>query len=173
MNPTNKSEDELVLTNNPKRKSPRAKFHDYCEGEYFVTICTKGKEPYFGRITDGKMHFSKVGKYCDEQLENIQKHYPDIKITHFIVMPNHVHAIIRIGEKHEQLNVSNKTLRRPTLSIVIGGIKRAVTLFARKYGINFGWQERYHDHIIRGTTDRNNIAHYIINNVTNWAQDCF
>lgn len=46
-------------------------------------------------------------------------------------------------------------------------------MFARRNGIVFEWQHRYHDHIIRGVTDGNKIADYIENNIIRWDTDCF
>ncbi|MHB9056918.1 MAG: transposase [Paludibacteraceae bacterium] len=59
------------------------------------------------------------------------------------------------------------------LSVCIGGLKSAVTNYAHTNKINFAWQTRFHDHIIRDTNEMNRIADYIENNVTNWALDCF
>ena len=39
--------------------------------------------------------------------------------------------------------------------------------------IPFAWQPRYHDHIIRGIDDLNNIGDYIENNVARWSYDRF
>lgn len=36
------------------RKSPRATWHKYNGGEYFITICTKNRIHYFGEIVDGE-----------------------------------------------------------------------------------------------------------------------
>lgn len=41
----------------PQRKNIRAEFHDYSGGEYFITICTKNKAHYFGKIKNGQMIF--------------------------------------------------------------------------------------------------------------------
>lgn len=46
-------------------------------------------------------------------------------------------------------------------------------MYARRNNIDFGWQSRYHDHIIRGAHDGNRIADYIKNNVARWGADCF
>ena len=65
----------------PKRKSPRANFHNYSGGCYFVTICTQDKRHYFGKIIEGEMHLSKIGEYCKSEIEalpniiNIQKYH--------------------------------------------------------------------------------------------------
>ena len=175
----------------PQRKSPRAEFHDYSGGEYFITICTREKRHYFGKIQNSEMYYTPIGEYCKRQLEDISKHYPYAEIPLFVVMPNHLHAIICISPQtrtHEltrthgpdsQASPLTRThgpcvpTERTALSVVIGGFKRAVTLFARRNNIDFGWQSRYHDHIIRGCYDGNKIAEYIENNVAQWSNDCF
>ena len=82
-------------------------------------------------------------------------------------MPNHIHAIICIDKPLKEFS------KRTTLSVVVGGFKRAITLFAKKNNITFAWQTRYHYHIIRNLHDQNIIADYIENNVARWASDCF
>lgn len=59
------------------------------------------------------------------------------------------------------------------LSSIIRGYKSAVTTYARKNGIVFGWQPRFHDHIIRSMGEYHNIANYIINNPAKWQEDKF
>ena len=59
------------------------------------------------------------------------------------------------------------------LSIVLGGIKSAVTKFANKNNIEFEWQERFHDKIIRDKKQLYLIAEYIENNAARWDKDCF
>ena len=154
-----------------ERKSPRAVFHNYSGGSYFVTICTKDKEHYFGKIVENEMLMSKIGVYCQTQIDELPLHYKYAEVPIYVVMPNHIHLIICIDAKwtHEPCVPTQRT----ALSVVVGGLKRSVTLFARRNNINFGWQSRYHDHIIRGTRDGNNIAEYIKNNVIHLANDCF
>lgn len=163
----------------PQRKSPRAKFHDYSGGSYFVTICTENKAHFFGEIHDGEMHLSQIGEYCAQQFDYISMHYPYAETVLYVVMPNHIHAIIHIDDNGAVSADNNRTHEpcvptfRTALSVVIGGLKRAVTMYARRNNIEFGWQSRYHDHIIRGSRDGNMIAEYIENNVARWANDCF
>lgn len=154
----------------PRRKSPRAEFHDYSGGNYFVTICTRDKEHYFGDIFNGEMHLSSIGKYCAQQFENVTAHYPYAEIPLYVVMPNHIHAIICIENRTHEPCVPTV---RTALSVVVGGLKRTVTMFARRNCFEFGWQSRYHDHIIRGKRDGNMISEYIENNIACWTDDCF
>ena len=59
------------------------------------------------------------------------------------------------------------------LSVAVGGFKSAVTKYAGENNIEFGWQTRFHDHIIRNQKEMNRIAEYIENNVAKWKEDCF
>ena len=113
----------------PSRKSPRADFHDYSGGEYFITVCTQGKEHYLGEIVDGQMEYSSVGRFAVDALTGMEAHYPYAEVVVSVVMPNHVHAIVRIHPSEEA------PAKRTALSVVIGGFKQAVTCFARKNNI--------------------------------------
>ncbi len=155
----------------PQRKSPRADFHDYSGGDYFVTICTNDKRHFFGEIREEEMKFTPIGEYCRDQIDSLSQHYRYVEIPMYVVMPNHVHMIvcIDVNRTHEPCVPTS----RSALSVIIGGLKRSVTLYARKHNMEFRWQGRYHDHIIRNTRDGNNIAEYIENNVLKWSSDCF
>lgn len=155
----------------PQRKNLRAEFHDYSGGDYFVTICTLDKKCLFGKIIDGEMKFSKLGKFADDALRALAEHYKYVEVPLFVVMPNHVHAIICIRERADAPGCIPAI--RTALGVVVGGYKQSVTRFARRNNIEFNWQSRYHDHIIRGSRDGNRIAAYIENNVARWAYDCY
>jgi REP element-mobilizing transposase RayT len=57
------------------------------------------------------------------------------------------------------------------LASIIRGYKTGVTKYARNNNIDFGWQSRFHDHIIRNNTEYQRIKNYIINNPKNWNDD--
>lgn len=155
----------------PIRKSPRATFHDYSGGNYFVTICTHLKKHYFGNIRHEEMILNEIGRCAYMELENIHSHYECVEIPLFVVMPNHIHAIICIDGNDKYSGGTNNN--RSILSVVIGNFKRAVTISARKMNKDFRWQSRYHDHIIRDSSDGNKISEYIETNVARWDCDCF
>lgn len=172
------------------RKSPRAKFLDYDGGDYFITICTGNKKQYFGKISDGEMHLSEIGLFVESQLKSASEYCKDIEIPLFVVMPNHIHAIVSVScndiplkyiDGNLQQRSPNPTLRAnptcrrhvPTLSRYISSLKGSVTKFAKSHNLEFGWQPRYHDHYIRGNNDGNRISDYILNNVARWQEDCF
>ncbi|MCM1070473.1 MAG: transposase [[Clostridium] fimetarium] len=167
------------------RKTPRARFLDYDSGDYFITICTKGRKHYFGEIKDSEMIRSAIGDFVNAQLEKCSEFCRSISIPVFVVMPNHIHFIVSLtgvvaanGYEQRSPNAAlraNPTSQRhvPALSKYITSLKGAVTKHAKMLNLEFGWQSRYHDHLIRGSEDGNRISEYIINNVAKWHQDCF
>jgi putative transposase len=79
------------------RRSIRRKGYDYARpGAYFVTICAQGSECLFGQIVSGQMHMNDVGQMVHEAWHAMPRHYAGIEVDVFVVMPNHVHGIIRL-----------------------------------------------------------------------------
>ena len=165
-------------------ESARASWHDYDGGSYFITICTKDREHFFGEIVDGEMVLSDIGKYADEQFKNVSAHYPYAKIPLWTIMPNHLHAIViidgnktkydrRVVETWRAASLRDIANLQGWLSVVIGGLKSSITRFANENALYFAWQPRFHDHIVRDTPDMNRIADYIENNVATWKDDEF
>lgn len=80
-----------------KRKSIRLKGYDYSqEGLYFITICVKDRECLFGKIENGEMILNELGNIADNFWMEIPKHYPQIELHEYVVMPNHLHGVIEI-----------------------------------------------------------------------------
>lgn len=182
-------------------ESARAIWHDYDGGIYFITICTKYREHFFGEIRDGEMVLSEIGGYAAEQFQNVSTHYPYAEIPLFTIMPNHVHAIVVVSacrdvacnvsskepnhsegdvaryvstnETEKAEHMAERSPKRGSLAVIIRGIKSAVTHFANENNLYFSWQPRFHDHIVRDTPEMNRIADYIENNVANWKDDEF
>ena len=169
----------------------RLKNWDYSStGAYFITICTKNYEHYFGEITDREMILSEIGKIVSDEWKKTPAIRSDmnIEIDEFVIMPNHFHGIIIIGE-NKYNNLGNDcrdamprvsmpcipmckiTPQSKNLASIIRGFKSSVTLFARKQGIPFVWQPRFYEHIIRNEESLCEIRNYIFNNPLNWEKD--
>lgn len=58
-----------------------------------------------------------------------------------------------------------------TISAMVGSFKSAVTKYANKNDIQFKWQTRFHDRVIRGENELFNIQRYIIENPLKWKLD--
>ncbi len=76
---------------------------------YFITICTHGRNHYFGEIADRKMILSEIGKYAWACWFEIPKHFPFVLLDAFVVMPNHIHGIIIIDKPVETQDIASPT----------------------------------------------------------------
>jgi putative transposase len=162
------------------RKSIRLKEYDYSSpGEYFITICTNGRDCILGEIVDEKMRLSTIGDVVKKYWEEIPKYYQDIEIDEFIIMPNHIHGIIvltePVGAIHESpLPTTAQQRRKMKLSKIIGRFKmkaaKEINLQRSMAGISV-WQRGYYEHVIRSEKELNNIRDYIINNPIKWVSD--
>jgi putative transposase len=84
----------------------------------------------------------------------IPQHLPDVELGAFIVMPNHVHGLIGLRINNDTTghapSLQTAPLTRPgSLSATVGSYKSAVTRTIRSRGIDFAWQPRFHDHVVR------------------------
>lgn len=87
-----------------QRKSPRAQRYDYTSpGGYFITICTKDREHYFGEIENGKMILNELGKYSYDEIERLATR-KTVDIHEWIVMPNHIHILLIMSDFTENIN---------------------------------------------------------------------
>ncbi len=78
-----------------RSESARLQNWDYGnDAAYFITICTKDREHFFGEIQNGIMHISPAGAIAHVLWFEIKNHAKNIELGEFIVMPNHVHGIL-------------------------------------------------------------------------------
>ena len=131
----------------PSRKHPRLKEYDYSTPNYyFITICTWKKQCLFGAA--GSLNAR--GKIAEHGILQIEKHFPNVRVDHYVVMPNHVHAIIILQD--DQAN----------LTTVVGQYKSYVTRQIHKMEPDIQvWQTSFHDHGIRTQAGYEKIWNYI------------
>ena len=98
------------FNNRYRISSTRLQSWDYAKnGLYFVTICTKNHEHYFGEIIDGEMQLSQIGEIVESEWIKTFEMRPDmnLRMDEYVVMPNHFHAIIIIGENRYNTHCGN------------------------------------------------------------------
>ncbi len=92
-----------LYKNRYRVESTRWKHWDYSSnGEYFITICTKNRNPYFGKIRNGVMGLNEIGNMTAIYWQNIPLHFPFVELGPWVVMPNHVHGVIIINNGESQ-----------------------------------------------------------------------
>ena len=179
--------------------SARLQSWDYSNnGAYFITICTQNRNHFFGKIINQEMQLSEIGKLAQKYWLEIPEHFPFVELGNFVVMPNHFHGILIIDKTNidsteppaivetrhclvSTIVSSNETIGQSrfqnqgknTISSIVGSYKSIVTKMSRPINPNFGWQSRFHDHIIRNANAFENIQNYIANNPAKWKEDTF
>ena len=157
----------------PKRKRIRLPDYDYSSpGAYFVTICTHEKRCILSDIAVGEglappvVTLSPIGECVEGQILSLPNRYPMLSIDHYIIMPNHVHLILSIREAAGGASPS------PTVFDVVRVLKSMTTRLSRpNLGEHLLWQRSYHEHVIRGERDYQDIWEYIENNPAKWVED--
>lgn len=173
-----------------KSESIRLKNWNYCEGIYFITICTKFKEEYFGRIHRGNLVLNDIGKITDDYWKQIPLHFKNVTLDKFIIMPNHIHGIIYIKDyspkirrdvalqrlyqyKGKKINMCIKSPQPGSLPTIIRSFKSACTktINMKFPSKKFAWQSRYYEAIIKDKKQLQQIRNYIQTNPQNYLKN--
>ena len=166
----------------PQRKQIRLLHFDYAlTGAYFITCCSYEKRCFFSSVSDGIVQLTPLGKIIEEELIQTPIIRPSITLDQFIIMPNHIHAIVLItdGKGTHQITDSEQSARtfgggsRNSLSSMLSQTKSKITKRA-KTELNWDgevWQRGFYEHIIRDENDMGRIRDYIITNPLNWETD--
>jgi len=69
--------------------------YDYTQpGAYFVTVCTADRACVLGHVADGSVVLNNIGLIVQDTWTSFATRYPGAAVDEFVVMPNHVHAIV-------------------------------------------------------------------------------
>ncbi|NQV41312.1 MAG: transposase [Candidatus Marinimicrobia bacterium] len=83
----------------PNRKTIRLNGWDYGRNAaYFVTICTSGRNHFFGQIINGSMHLSEIGVIAQDFWQKIPQHFQHTSLDAYAIMPDHIHGIVIIDK---------------------------------------------------------------------------
>ena len=157
------------------RRSIRLKGYDYSsQGAYFVTLCCENRQHRFGEISESQMELTHCGQIATEWMENLPTKFPTIEIDEYIIMPDHIHAIISIRTGNPRGCPEENP---PTIGQIIGAYKSLVANDCLKWhkerNLQMGklWQRNYYEHIIRDEQAYENIRNYIRTNPERWQSN--
>ena len=125
---------------NALRKGRASRAH----GVYLVTWATQGRQPFFSAFRTARMAAaSLVGSVA----------LGDARLLAWVLMPDHVHVLLQLGERDPLWRVVSRVKARLTLAIRcdLGGRKRI-------------WQAGYHDRALRTERQVLGAARYIVGN---------
>jgi putative transposase len=147
------------------RKRLRLRGFDYAsENLYLVTACAHARRCIFGAIVGEVFIASSFGDIARRQVQLIPARLLGVSIDTVVVMPNHVHVIVRL-ERARQAS---------PLRVVVGSFKSGSTREINNLRSTPGatvWQRGYHDHVIRDEADLRRVREYVDTNPIRWALD--
>ena len=138
-----------------------------------------------------KIKLKPCGQIAEKQLLLLEKRYPSVAIWDYVIMPDHIHAIIFLNnDTAEEINPSNAggaspsptsngvesnppntggASPSPTLSEIICSFKSLTARACKqKYGVERMFQRSYAEHIIRDYKDYETRKAYIQQNPIRW-----
>lgn len=146
----------------PVRKKNRLPQYDYASvGAYFVTICVAERQPILWENADcvvktiDDIKLNHIGQTVLQGINQLHTHYPHIHIDKFCIMPDHIHLLMVF-----QADDNGRQIAAPTLSVVVGNLKRWVSM---QLGFSI-WQKSFYDRIVRNEASYHEIWQYIDNN---------
>ncbi|MBQ5648768.1 MAG: transposase [Clostridia bacterium] len=169
----------------PDRKPTRLKNFDYStNGAYFITICTQNRRKILsivgGDVLDAPctINLLPYGIIADKYINQLNDFYENIEIDSYVIMPNHIHILMRI--LNEDSNASNDGASRTSPPTIVSQSRQHSTVSSfvstfkrfcnKEYGTNI-WQRHFYDHIIRNLEDYRKHKNYILENPRHWHLD--
>lgn len=170
-------------------KFPRLRDYDYSQaGNYFVTMVAAFRETLFGHISDGEMILSPIGEIVREEWLRSPLIRHEIELPVFVIMPNHLHAIVPIVPTPEnddllhfqthgraRLPDAVRDRRKPhSLGSFIAGFKaystKRINELRETPSVRV-WQPDYFESILRTDRVRVLAQNYILSNPLKWETD--
>ena len=162
-----------------RRKPNRLEGYDYSTaGAYFITICTRDRANILWEVVPVGAHsvspsLTFAGKIVEWAIQGIEEHYTGVKVDHFVIMPNHIHLLLRLEAPGRTLCAPTDAQQEgqggasPNIPRIVKQMKETVT---KRLGRSI-FQKSYHDHIIRNQEDYLIRWNYIDTNPARWAED--
>ena len=146
---------------------------DYSRGTFFVTIQAAFNKTIFGAIVGEKSVLNELGNAIQESLQSLGERYPGTEVIEFIVMPNHVHILLRLARRHDN--------HKHQLGYVIGRFKGWIAkvyrdMLAQGQVVDVGptpWQRDYWEKLVTTEEQLEGYRRYIRQNPANWTRDRF
>ena len=149
------------------RSSNRRQDHDYhLNCMYFVTIKVHEGADLFGAVERGGIRMKPAARMLRLEWFALRERFADVVPAAFIVMPDHVHGIITIGQSAESQG-------QPTSLPRVAQAYKSLTTRRYTQGVREDawepfngkvWQRNYYDRIIRSQTELEAYERYIADN---------
>ncbi len=159
---------------------------NYSRGTFFVTVQAAFNKTIFGAIVGEKCVLNELGQAVAESLASLGERYAGVEMDEFVVMPNHVHFIVKIGvaglrARKEGAEAEPRHPELPDLGFVVGRFKSWIVKVYRDMvvqgrAVDVGatpWQRDYWDKLVATDEKLQTFRRYIRMNPAKWTRDRF
>ncbi len=80
-------------------------------GAYFLTVCVHQRKRILGQVIKGKVRFSNEGHIVAYHLIKIPEYHPRVIMDIWVVMPDHIHFVIILGDYDFDNGISKRIVR--------------------------------------------------------------
>ena len=144
---------------------------NYYRGWFFVTFQAAMNKSVFGVIADKKLILNALGEMVRENLLGLGRIFSELYIDTAMVMPNHIHVVLKIDSLDE----------RKDLSYFIGRFKSFTTnqyhkLVRAGECVDLGsrlWADNFYDNLVSNHQELINVRNYTLKNPERWEDDRF
>ena len=186
---------------NEKRNRPmlRNANINYSRGTFFVTIQAAFNKTIFGAIVGEKCVLNELGQAVAASLASLGERCAGVEMDEFVVMPNHVHFLVRVGvagaeagaearhqkagaePRHSDAGAEPRHPEMPNLGFVVGRFKSWISkvyrdMVAQGRAVDVGatpWQRDYWDKLVATDEKLQAFRRYIRRNPAKWTRDRF
>ena len=144
---------------------------NYFKGWFFVTFQVAMNKSVFGVISDKKLILNALGEMVRENLLGLGRIFGELYIDTAMVMPNHVHVVLKIDSHDEKKD----------LTYFIGRFKSFTTnqyhkLVKAGECVDIGsrlWADNFYDNLVSSHQELINVRNYTLKNPERWEDDRF
>lgn len=141
---------------------------------YGVTIGIEERRCLLGIVRDGRMHSNPAGRMVARWWRRIPTAFPNVRLDEHIVMPNHVHGILRLVPPRAGQGVCAYTLG----DVITWWKSQTTAAYARDVREEGWprfpgrlWQRGFYDRVLRNDGELVHGRAYILRNPAAWDRD--
>ncbi len=141
---------------------------------YFITICTHHHACLFGEVVNNEMHLNEAGLMVAGAWQKNPHYYIGSQKAAFMVMPNHIHAILIISYADVARGNNQNTVINIIENFKLVTVEKYNTGIARQewqpYTTHL-WQDSFYGKTIRSKEEFERVRDYIRENPSQWKDE--
>ena len=146
---------------------------NYRYGWFFVTFQVAKNKSELGAIVGEKCVLNPLGEAVASLISTLGQYNPEVHVDSSVVMPNHVHLILKIEDRPDNEEHHLGKIMRKLKSLAAREYRLLKERgLARDIGSNL-WQENYWEKILTSHDQLETRRRYIADNPKNWSIDRF